>query len=87
MNTLTELVAPELTPAEFKKRVISFIKSKEFKPELIRQLLMVLPDDKHKLMENYRVDTITDAINSEKSEWVCGGYFFDSPKWQNKIFV
>ncbi|WP_278404713.1 hypothetical protein [Pseudoalteromonas ruthenica] len=69
MTTSTELVAPNLTAAEFKAKIIDFIKSRDFKAELLRQTLSALPDDKRALFEEYRVDSTTDPISEDSYKW------------------
>lgn len=78
MTASTELVAPHLTAAEFKAKIIGFIKSRDFKAELLRQILSALPDDKLVLFEEYRTDNSTDPISDDTYKWEREGgtYFF-----------
>lgn len=77
MTASTELVAPNLTTAEFKAKIIDFIKSRDFKAELLRQILSALPDDKLALFEEYRVDSTTDPISEYSYRWEReGGAYF-----------
>ncbi|GEM_PF-6434462 len=69
MTASTELVAQNLTAAEFKAEIIDFIKSMDFKAELLRQTLSALPDDKLVLFEAYRVDSTTDPISEDSYKW------------------
>lgn len=88
MTTHTELVALNLTKAEFKKKIIDFIKSKDFKAELLRQILDVLPDDKRVLFEDYREDNSTDPISNDRYKWERegGAYFFSQLHMADKNF-
>lgn len=78
MTASTELVAPNLTAAEFKAKIIGFIKSGDFKAELLRQILAALPEDKRAFFSAYRMDTTTDPISHTRFEWELGhgAYFF-----------
>lgn len=77
MTASTELVAPNLTAAEFKAKIIDFIKSRDFKAELLRQILSALPDDKLALFEEYRADSTTVPISDDKYKWEReGGAYF-----------
>lgn len=77
MTASTELVAPNLTAAEFKTKIIDFIKHRDFKAELLRQVLSVLPDDKRALFEEYRVNSSTDPISEDSYKWEReGGAYF-----------
>ncbi|MBN3198002.1 hypothetical protein H5A20_04670 [Pectobacterium brasiliense] len=78
MKICTELVAPNLTKAEFKRKIIDFIKSRDFKAELLRQIFSALPDDKLVLFEEYRTDNSTDPISGDSYKWERegGAYFF-----------
>ncbi|MCK8045340.1 hypothetical protein MSG37_10600 [Shewanella sp. 1CM18E] len=77
MKTSIELVAPTLTPAEFKSQIINFIGGRDFKAELLRQILSALPDDKHDLFEDYRTDVTTDPISDDSYKWEReGGAYF-----------
>jgi len=77
MTASTELVAPNLTAAEFKSKIIDFIKSRDFKAELLRQILSALPDDKLALFEEYRSDSTTDPISDDSYKWEReGGAYF-----------
>ncbi|MBQ4773995.1 hypothetical protein F9U44_21065 [Pectobacterium versatile] len=78
MTTGTELAVPNLTKAEFKRKIIGFIKSRDFKAELLRQMLSALPDDKLVLFEKYRTDNSTDPISDDSYKWERegGAYFF-----------
>lgn len=78
MTTSTEFVAPNLTAAEFKAKIINFIKSKDFKAELLRQIFSVLPNDKHAIFEEYRTNNTTDPISDDSYKWERegGSYFF-----------
>lgn len=77
MTTSTELVAPNLSAAEFKAKIIDFIKSRDFKAELLRQILSELPDDKLALFEEYRVNSTTDPISEDSYKWEReGGAYF-----------
>ncbi|EKF9849890.1 hypothetical protein SNE85_002331 [Vibrio cholerae] len=77
MTASTELVVPNLTAAEFKAKIIEFIKSRDFKAELLRQTLSALPDDKLALFEEYRADHITDPISEDSYKWEReGGSYF-----------
>lgn len=75
MTASTELVAPNLTVEEFKAKILDFIKSRDFKAELLRQILSALPDDKLALFEDYRADGTTDPISEDSYEWERGAYF------------
>lgn len=77
MTASTELVAPNLTAAEFKAKIIDFIKSRGFKAELLRKILVELPDDKRALFEDYRTDSTTDPISEDSHKWEreAGAYF------------
>lgn len=75
MTASTELVAPNLTATEFKAKIIDFIKSRDFKAELLRQILSALPDDKLALFEEYRADSTTDPISENSYRWELGAYF------------
>lgn len=77
MTASTELVVPNLTTAEFKAKIIGFIKSRDFKAELLRQTLSALPDDKCALFEEYRVNSTTDPISEDSYKWEReGGAYF-----------
>lgn len=77
MTASPELVAPNLTAAEFKAKIIDFIKSRDFKAELLRQILSALPDDKRALFEEYRADSIIDPISEDSYKWEReGGAYF-----------
>lgn len=77
MTASTELVVPNLTAAEFKAKIIGFIKSRDFKAELLRQTLSALPDDKCALFEEYRVNSTTDPISEDSYKWEReGGSYF-----------
>jgi hypothetical protein len=77
MTASTELVVPNLTAAEFKEKIIEFIKSRDFKAELLRQTLSALPDDKRALFEEYRVNSTTDPISEDSYKWEReGGSYF-----------
>ncbi|EGQ8224802.1 Uncharacterised protein [Vibrio cholerae] len=77
MTASTELVVPNLTAAEFKAKIIDFIKSRDFKSELLRQILSALPDDKLALFEEYRTDSTTDPISEDSYKWEReGGAYF-----------
>ena len=73
MTASTELVAPNLTAAEFKVKIIGFIKSRDFKAEFLRQILSALPDDKLVLFEEYLADSTTDPISDDRYKWERGG--------------
>ncbi len=78
MTELTELVAVNLTAAEFKAKIIGFIKSRDFKAELLRQILSTLPVDKRRLFEAYRYDNTTDPISDHNHKWDReGGAYFE----------
>lgn len=75
MTASTELV--KLTAEEFKAKIIDFIRSEDFKAELLRQILAALPDDKLELLEEYRTDSTTDPINDDRYKWEReGGAYF-----------
>ena len=77
MTASTELVVPNLTAAEFKAKIIDFIKCKDFRAELLRQTLSALPDDKLALFEEYRSDSSTDPISEDSYNWEReGGAYF-----------
>lgn len=77
MTASTELVVPNLTAAEFKAKIIGFIKSRDFKAELLRQTLSALPDDKRAFFEEYRVSSTTDPISEDSYKWEReGGSYF-----------
>lgn len=77
MTASTELVAPNLTAAEFKAKIIDFIKSRDFKAELLRQIFSALPDDKLALFEKYRINSTTDPISEDSYKWEReGGAYF-----------
>ncbi|CCU73719.1 MULTISPECIES: hypothetical protein [Thalassolituus] len=77
MTAFTEFVAPNLTVAEFKAEIIDFIKCRDFKAELLRQVLSALPDDKLALFEEYRADSTTDPISEDSYKWEQkGGAYF-----------
>ncbi|EGQ7954333.1 hypothetical protein ACSG3M_001508 [Vibrio vulnificus] len=77
MTASTELVAPSLTAAEFKAKIIDFIKSRDFKAELLHQILSALPDDKLALFEEYRTNSTTDPISEDSYKWEReGGTYF-----------
>ncbi|EJC6798671.1 hypothetical protein RGL59_004417 [Vibrio parahaemolyticus] len=77
MTASTELDAPNLTAAEFKAKIIDFIKSRDFKAELLRQTLCELPKDKLALFEEYRADSTTDPISDDFFKWEReGGAYF-----------
>lgn len=77
MTASTELVAPNLTAAEFKAKIIDFIKCRDFKAELLRQILSALPDDKLALFEEYRVNSTTEPISEDSYKWEReGGAYF-----------
>ena len=77
MTASTELVATNLTAAKFKAKIIDVIKSREFKAELLRQILSALPDDKLALFEEYRADSTTDPISEDSYKWEReGGAYF-----------
>ncbi|WP_445769105.1 hypothetical protein [Rheinheimera sp.] len=77
MTASIELVAPNLTAAEFKAKIIDFIKSRDFKAELLRQILSALPDDKLALFEEYLTDGATDPISDDRYKWEReGGAYF-----------
>lgn len=77
MTVSTEFVAPNLTAAEFKAKIIDYIKSKDLKAELLRQILSALPDDKLDLFEEYRADSTTDPISEDSYKWEReGGAYF-----------
>ncbi|HIF9138648.1 TPA: hypothetical protein ACX6RJ_002848 [Photobacterium damselae] len=77
MTASPELVAPNLTAVEFKAKIIDFIKSRDFKTELLRKILFALPDDKLALFEEYRVDSTTDPISEDSYKWEReGGAYF-----------
>ncbi|HHO0458532.1 TPA: hypothetical protein ACRR9F_002186 [Morganella morganii] len=77
MTVSTELVAQNLTAAEFKAKIIDFIKSRDLKAELLRKILSALPDDKLVLFEEYRTDGATDPISDDKYKWEReGGAYF-----------
>ncbi len=77
MTASTELVAANLTAAEFKAKIIDFIKSRDFKAELLRQILSALPDDKRALFEEYRTNSATDPISEDSYKWEReGGTYF-----------
>lgn len=86
MTASTELVVPNLTAAEFKAKIIDFIKSRDFRAELLRQKLSALPDDKLALFEEYRSDSPTDPISDDKNKWEREGRPCNSI-WQSKISV
>lgn len=69
MISSTEFVAPELTAADFKAKILSFIESRDFKAELLLQILSALPDDKLVLFEEYRADSTTDPISEDSFKW------------------
>ncbi|EOJ8669155.1 TPA: hypothetical protein ACORC2_003949 [Providencia stuartii] len=69
MTASTELVTQNLTAAELKAKIIDFIKSRDFKAELLRQILSALPNDKLALFEEYRADSYTDPISEDKYKW------------------
>ncbi|MHA2713931.1 hypothetical protein ACXZ7B_04455 [Vibrio owensii] len=71
MTASTELVVPNLTTAEFKAKIIDFIKSRDFKAELLRQTLLVMrqQSDKRALFEEYRVNNTTDPISEDSYKW------------------
>lgn len=69
MTASTELVAPNLTAAEFKAKIIDCIKSRDLKAELLRQILSALPDDKLALFEEYRANSTTDPISEDRYKW------------------
>jgi hypothetical protein len=77
MTASTELVAPNLTAAEFKAKIIDCIKSRDLKAELLRQILSALPDDKLALFEEYRANSTTDPISEDRYKWEReGGAYF-----------
>jgi hypothetical protein len=77
MTTSTELVMPNLTAAEFKAKIINFIKSRDLKAEFLRQTLSALPDDKLALFEEYRTNSTTDPISEDSYKWEReGGAYF-----------
>lgn len=76
MKTTTELAALTLTPAEFKSHIIDFIKSQDFKAELLQRILAELPDDKRALFDEYQTNITTEPISQDPSEWERGAYFF-----------
>ncbi|EPX9362365.1 hypothetical protein ACEUCV_02000 [Aeromonas veronii] len=88
MTTSTVLIAPNLTAAEFKTEIIDFIKSRNFKAELLRQILSALPDDKLVLLEEYRTDSTTDPICEDSYKWEreSGRYFFSQLSMAEKNF-
>jgi hypothetical protein len=69
MTAPTELVVPNLTAAEFKAKIIGFIKSSDCKAELLLQVLSSLPDDKLALFEEYRANSTTDPISEDRYKW------------------
>ncbi|NLN66791.1 MAG: hypothetical protein GX143_01330 [Alcaligenaceae bacterium] len=77
MTVSTELVAQNLTAAEFKAKIIDCIKSRDLKAELLRQILSALPDDKLALFEEYRANSTTDPISEDRYKWEReGGAYF-----------
>ena len=77
MTASTEFVAPNLTATEFKAKIFDFITSKDFKAELLRQILSALPDDKRALFEKYRTDSTMDPISEDCKKWEReGGSYF-----------
>lgn len=88
MTTSTELVAPNLTAAEFKAKIIDFIKSRDFKAELLRQILSALPADKRILFEECRTDSTIDLISDDRYKWEREGgrYFFRQLHMAEKNF-
>ncbi|MFH4483875.1 hypothetical protein [Vibrio diabolicus] len=77
MTASRELVVPNRTAAEFKAKIIEFIKSRDFEAELLRQKLSALPDDKLALFEEYRVNSTTDPISEDRYKWEReGGSYF-----------
>lgn len=77
MTESTEFVALNLTAEEFKAEIIDFIKSRDFKAELLRQILSALPDDKRALFEEYRTNSTTDPISEDSYKWEReGGAYF-----------
>ncbi|MCU8061017.1 hypothetical protein ACRN96_09385 [Shewanella oncorhynchi] len=88
MTASTELVAPNLTAAEFKAKIIDFIKSRDFKAELLRQILSALPADKRILFEECRTDSTIDPISDDRYKWEREGgrYFFRQLHMAEKNF-
>lgn len=86
MDKLTNFTAPILTIAEFKSKIVGFIESQDFKAELLRQILAVLPEDKRALFEPYRTDLTTDPISHDRYEWERGAYFFKQAHLAGKNF-
>lgn len=77
MTASTELVALNLTAAEFKAKIIDTIKNSDVKAELLRQIVSELPTDKHALFESYHTNNVIDPISDDKYEWERkGGSYF-----------
>ncbi|MBO1929808.1 hypothetical protein J4731_22405 [Providencia rettgeri] len=76
MTESTEFIALNLTATEFKAKIIDFIKSRDFKAELLRQILSALPDDKRALFEEYRTNNTTDPISEDSYKWEREGSLF-----------
>tara|TARA_R110002050_G_scaffold1216_1_gene8345 strand:+ start:7554 stop:8516 length:963 start_codon:yes stop_codon:yes gene_type:complete len=70
------LPTKEMTSSAFKKQLVEYIQHPDFRPELLRQLLSALPENKRVLLEEYRVDTATEAIEEDQQEWLRPSYFF-----------
>ncbi|WP_422444574.1 MULTISPECIES: hypothetical protein [unclassified Endozoicomonas] len=67
--------ALELTAADFKALFIGFIQDRNQTPELLRQEFASFPEDKRALLEEYRVDSLTEAMSENPQEWLRPGYF------------
>lgn len=77
MTVSTKLFSLNLTATEFKAKILDFIKSRDFKAELLRQILSALPDDKLALFEEYRTNSTTDPISEDSYKWEReGGAYF-----------
>ena len=72
-----DILTPELTSDEFKAQFIGFIQDRHKSPELLRKLFDSFPDDKKSLLEEYRVDTLTEAVVENKQEWLRRPRYFD----------
>lgn len=87
MTASTVLIAPNLTAAEFKTEIIDFIKSRDFKAELLRQILSALPDDKLVLWKNIeqiaqRIQFVKTVISGSVSR---GDISSRNSVWQKKF--
>lgn len=81
-----ELVTSSITAAEFKSKILSFIKSKDLKAELLRQIFADLPDDKRSLFEKYQTDSNVEPISEDCYQWEReGGAYFASQLHMAKI--